>query len=259
MAYMLNDNTGGNVLPLLRKSFAGIVHGTVSRHGGASKGLFAGNNIGFDIGDDADKVERNRERLRTGLGLRHLISSRQVHGDKIYHVRSPLSEDSLDGYDALTTDLADVGLMISHADCQAVLIYDTVRGVVAAVHNGWRGSVANILGKTVAAMNSEYGSLPQDLEIGVSPSLGPCCSEFVNYREELPHDFWKHLVKENHFDFWQITRRQLMRCGIRSQSIAIAGICTSCSVDYFSYRRAVRLDYGITGRNGTVIAMVEKD
>jgi hypothetical protein len=254
---MFKDYNGNNILPLLKKNFPEIAHGTMPRHGGVSKGPFAGNNIGFGVGDDENCVRANRERIKKKFGFTHLVSARQVHGDSVYHVRSPVADCEILECDALVTALPDVGLLIGHADCQAILIYDAVHGVIAAVHNGWRGSVANIIAKTVASMQSEYGSNPADLEIGVSPSLGPCCSEFVNYRDELPRSFWKYLVKDNHFNFWKITNRQLLQCGVQSDSITIAGICTSCSVEYFSYRRAVRLYNGITGRNGSVIAMVK--
>ncbi len=254
---MMSTQTGRNILPLFKRTFADIAHGTVSRHGGQSQAPFAGNNISFSVGDDAEVVRRNRMLIKKNLGFDHLVSAGQVHGDKVVCVKSSGHEDRIvDGCDALVTDRVGVGLLIGHADCQAVLLYDSVRRVIAAVHSGWRGSIANIVGKTVQVMQHEYGCIPANLEVGVSPSLGPCCSEFVNYRDELPRSFWKYLVKENHFDFWQITRRQLLKCGVRHDAVNIAGICTSCSVDYYSYRRACRVKAGITGRNGTVIAMI---
>jgi len=249
-----------DILPLLRTPFDSLVEGTFSRNGGVSKNSFASNNIGFDIGDDADRVLLNREKIKTCAGLDVLVSAKQVHGDDIYHLTTPVAGDCvINCCDALTTDLAGVGLMIGHADCQAVVIYDRQKKVIGAVHSGWRGSAANILGRTVAAMKKKYGSNPTDLEIGVSPSLGPCCSEFVNYREELPRWFRKYLVRDNHFDFWKITLKQLLQAGVPEHAVSTAGICTSCSVDYFSYRRACRSHQGITGRNGTIIAMVAGD
>lgn len=251
---MINGDQG--VLPLLRNSFDNLAEGTFSRHGGVSKNSFASNNIGFDLGDDDDRVLRNREKIKAVAGLDVLVSAKQVHGDDICHLRTPVAGDCvIDRCDALTTDRAGVGLMIGHADCQAAVLYDRRKKVIGAVHSGWRGSGANILGRTVAAMEREYGSNPADLEVGVSPSLGPCCSEFVNYREELPRWFWKYLVKDNHFDFWKITLQQLLQAGVREKAVSFAGICTSCSVEYFSYRRACRLHQGITGRNATIIAM----
>ena len=254
---MIDTQNEKNILPLFKRSFADIVHGTLSRHGGQSQAPFAGNNISFSVGEDAEIVSRNRMLIKKTLGFDYLVSARQVHGDKVVCVKSSVHEDCIiDGCDALVTDRERVGLLIGHADCQAVLLYDSVRRVIAAIHSGWRGSVANIAARTIQVMQDEYGCLPADLEVGVSPSLGPCCSEFIHYRDELPRSFWKYLVKENHFDFWQITSQQLLKCGVRHNAINIAGICTSCSVDYYSYRRACRVKAGITGRNGTVIAMV---
>jgi len=255
-AVAMNNGDLG-ILPLLDKTFVNLVNGTFSRHGGVSRGNFASNNIAFEVGDDADRVLRNRDTIKAVAGFDQLVSAKQVHGHDMYHLRAPVDGDCvINSCDVLTTDLVGVGLMVGHADCQAAVIYDRRQKVIAAVHSGWRGSAVNVLGRTVAAMKMEYGCSPADLEVGVSPSLGPCCSEFVNYREELPPWFWKYLVKDNHFDFWAISLQQLVQAGVARQAISFAGICTSCSVDYFSYRRSCRLQQGKTGRNATIIGMV---
>ncbi|MEE4241086.1 MAG: peptidoglycan editing factor PgeF [Desulfopila sp.] len=254
---MVNSATEKNILPLFKRTYGDVVQGTVSRHGGQSQAPFAGNNISFGVGDNEESVRRNRAQIKKDLGVEYLVSAGQVHGDRVVCITAAINEDSIiDACDALVTNRAGVGLMIGHADCQAILLYDPVRRVIAAIHSGWRGSVANIAARTVQVMQDKYGCVPADLEAGVSPSLGPCCSEFVNYREELPRSFWRYLVKENYFDFWQITFQQLVKSGVRHNAIHISSICTSCSVDYFSYRRACRVKGGITGRNGTVIAML---
>ena len=156
----------------------------------------------------------------------------------------------------MITNQPRAGLLIQHADCQPVMVYDKVNGVIAAIHSGWRGSVVNIIEKTIEEMKLRYGSDPENLVAAVGPSLGPCCSEFVNYKDELPESFLEFQIKKNYFDFWDITRYQLMQCGIKNDSVTIVGECTSCSSDYFSYRRACRNGDGVTGRNGSLIALI---
>ncbi len=63
------------------------------------------------------------------------------------------------------------------------------------------------------------------------------------------------MVRDNYFDFWQISRYQLVNAGMSDERIRAAEICTCCSDDYFSYRRASRLTDGLTGRNCSVIAL----
>ncbi len=104
-------------------------------------------------------------------------------------------------------------------------------------------------------MTAHYGSLPITLQATVSPSLGPCCSEFIHHARELPRSFLAFQTKENYFDFWQISKMQLIQAGLEENNIDIAGQCTSCSADYFSYRRSRRKANGITGRCATGIAL----
>ncbi|MDP3480868.1 MAG: peptidoglycan editing factor PgeF, partial [Desulfoprunum sp.] len=209
------------------------------RHGGASDGLFTSFNTSYTVGDRDFAVTDNRKKVKDILNIDSLVSARQVHGDRIFCLeKRPDADCEIDGYDALVTDLLNVGIMIQHADCQAVLLFDPVRKVIGAVHCGWRGSVQNILGKTVKTMTEAYHSRPEDVLAVISPSLGPCCGEFINHHEELPADFQPFAVRGNHFDFWQISQAQLKVSGLSPSSITVTGICTSCSPDYFSYRRA---------------------
>lgn len=231
-------------------------YGLFDRSGGMSKGVYASLNIALRVGDDERTVLANRQLVKKKMAISTLLLARQVHGDKVFALNSPLTDDvTVDGYDALITNCKGVGLVIQTADCQAILLYDPKKRVIGAVHSGWRSSVADIVGVTVEAMQKEYGTKPADLRVVVSPSLGPCCAEFVNYRQELPPDFEDFMVAENYFDFWEITRWQLQRCGVVGRNIGIAGICTSCSDKHFSYRRACRNGNGVTGRNCSVIAM----
>jgi YfiH family protein len=228
-----------------------------SRHGGVSRGVYASLNVGLHVGDEAEAVVANRQRIKEAMAVPVLFSARQVHGGGIYCLTEPLLTGDLEvaGYDALVTDQPGIGLMIQQADCQAVLLFDPLRRVIAAVHCGWRGSVLRLVPQVVEVMHVRYGSVAADLQAVISPSLGPCCAEFVNHRRELPADFSPFMVQENYFDFWRITRAQLTSAGVADAAIRTAGHCTCCSDDYFSYRRAVRRGIEQTGRNCSVIAL----
>lgn len=229
------------------------------RHGGVSRGVYASLNVGEQVGDLPQAVRENRERVRAALSVAHILSARQVHDTGIFCLTEPLTDNrEVDGCDALITDRPGVGLMIQQADCQAVLLFDPVHQVIAAVHCGWRGSVQNILPRVLQVMAQNYATLPADVQAVISPSLGPCCAEFVNYRLELPPEFEQFMVRKNYFDFWRISRYQLIRAGMSDAHIESANMCTCCSDDYFSYRRASRLQDGLTGRNCSVIALQDK-
>ena len=139
--------------------------------------------------------------------------------------------------DGVVTNIPGVLLVIQVADCQAVVLFDPVKQVVANLHSGWRGSVANIIGRGLDVMVARFGCDPGDIRAGIGPSLGPCCAEFVHYKDELPQAFHKYRQGEYHFDFWAISRDQLIKKGVQPNHIEVAGVCTRCHpTRFFSYR-----------------------
>lgn len=232
-------------------SWSGVSGGFFTRQGGVSLAPFLALNVSYGVGDDPGLVDHNRSLIKKALGLTSLVSARQVHGDGIAVIDASVAQDlEHDGFDALITNQVGVGLMIQQADCQAVVLSDPERRVVANVHAGWRGSVANIIAKTVQQMKEVFGCKPSEVNAAISPSLGPCCAEFVNFSVELPELFHQHQVSTNYFDFWAITTMQLQSAGILAQNIQRAGVCTRCDSNFFSYRRTPR-----TGRCATVVAL----
>jgi len=237
-------------------SSTGLIQATFDRQQGVSASPYASLNCSFGVGDQAKNVQANRNLIKQQLQIDCLVSARQVHGDAVFRLQEvPTSDAEIDGVDALVTNQRGVGLMIQHADCQAVLLHDPARSVIAAVHCGWRGSVIGILGKSVEKMCLWYDSRPHDITAAISPSLGPCCAEFIHHQRELPAAFQAFQDKVNYFNFWEISKGQLMEAGLLPENIKIAAICTACNADFFSYRRATRRGNGRTGRNGSVIAL----
>ncbi len=236
-----------------------IIICSTDRNDGVSSVPFHSQNLSYSVGDNSKSVIKNRTNLKNSLSLSHILSAKQIHGDAVFIAENPLKEDlEVDGYDALMTSISGIGLMVQQADCQAVTLFDPVNSAIAAIHCGWKGSVLNILAKTTRLMTEHYNSAPDTLQAYISPSLGPCCAEFTNHETELPASFLAFQVKENYFDFWQISKMQLQEAGLNEQHIEIVKKCTSCSPDYFSYRRACREGDGRTGRCATVIALQSK-
>jgi YfiH family protein len=228
-----------------------IFHGVFTRQGGVSSGPWASLNVASGVGDKTEHVQKNRQRIKDALGISRLVSTKQVHGAEIYVIEESVPADlEVEGYDALVTNIPEIGLMIQHADCQAVLLYDPVQKAVGIIHAGWRGSVADIIGTAVSVMIKTYATDPANVLAAISPSLGPCCAEFINYQKELPPSFWNLQIRPFYFDFWRLSHRQLCRAGLRQGHISSAGQCTVCNHDYFSFRRD-----GITGRCGSVIGL----
>jgi YfiH family protein len=237
-------------------AFGELEHGITTRRGGYSTTPFQELNLALGVGDDPAAVARNRRRVFRRFAGRPVLL-RQVHGVRVVTVARKDAGLVVGGGppptegDALITDVPGVALTVLVADCQAVLLYDPVRGVVGNVHSGWRGSVGNIIGAAVGAMAARFGCRPEDIRAGVGPSLGPCCAEFIHYRRELPPAFWDYRVGARHFDFWAASFDQLTTAGLRPERIRISRVCSRCrSGEFFSYRAA-----RITGRFAAVIGL----
>ncbi len=234
----------------LLKAYPHVLHATFSRHGGVSEGRFASLNLGHGTPDNAGHIQQNAERVRSVLGVPKIVFPHLSHGVNVHRVSAKTIGETPRA-DALYTTDSNIGLGVTHADCQAAIFYDPVHEAIGVAHCGWRGSVQNIYARLISTLQREIGTQPHNLVVCISPSLGPDHAEFKNYRQELPKDFWEFQVKPQHFDFWAISRMQLIACGVLAKKIEIAETCTVCkSTDYFSHRAEKE-----TGRNATVVAL----
>ncbi len=179
---------------------------------------------------------------------RLVVSVTQVHGTDVLVVdRATAVARSFDGgWDALVTDQPGVLLTVRTADCVPVLIHDPVKGVVAAVHAGWRGATSGIVPKILAVMGRRFGSRPGSLRLSIGPSVGFCCYEVdepVLSRLRAGYAGWKELVRATgpgtaRLNLRALVRGQALSAGVREEGISSVGLCTICHPDlFYSYRR----------------------
>jgi polyphenol oxidase len=177
-----------------------------------------------------------------------LLSVKQVHGtDALIVDRSLSSGDRFHGgWDALVTDQPGVMVAVRTADCVPVLVHDPKRRVVAAIHAGWRGTVAGILPKTIALMASRFGSDPAQLRVSIGPSAGVCCYEVDEpVLEQVAQSCCSsnkivqgHASGKAYLDLKALIREQAQEAGARPDSITAVNLCTICHDNlFFSYRR----------------------
>jgi YfiH family protein len=163
---------------------------------------------------------------------------RQIHSNKIVIAENP--GDQGEG-DALITNRPGIALAVRTADCLPVLMADTRNRAVAAVHAGWRGTILEIVPKTIQAMADHFGTRPNDLAIAVGPGIGPCCFEVG---AEVAHQFSRlfpertDLDRKTKVDLVETNVRLLRRNDGSVGQIATADLCSYCRSDLFdSYRR----------------------
>ena len=206
-----------------------------------------------------------------------LIPLKQIHSDLI-HSFSAVSDEPVSG-DASITNAANMLLTVQAADCVPILLVDPKKRAVAAIHAGWRGTLARIAAKTVGRMQQEFGSKPSDLLAAIGPSIGQCCYEvgvelvtkftaqFADAAEyfdeprtgDEPDPIqWLNMKppghqpppKNVHLDLRKANVSQLKAAGIRAANICVSDLCTACNTDMlFSYRR----EGPITGRLMAVV------
>ena len=231
-------------------SYPHVLHGTFSRHGGVSMDHFASLNLSEETADRHEAVKVNRELVRKAVGVPKVMFAHQIHGNHVHRVTSK-NLDSVPSADALYTTEKNIGLAVTHADCQAAIFYDPIHEAIAIAHCGWRGNVQNVYARVIETFRREFGVQPHNVIVCISPSLGPDHAEFKNYKHEFPKDFWDYQSKPQYFNLWNLSKAQLLKCGILEKNIEIAEICTFCNTkDYFSYRAEKE-----TGRNATIVAL----
>ncbi len=234
-----------------------IAHAFGTRHGGVSREPYATLNLGMSVGDDPQAVEENRRRFfeRFGLQPSQVVRVKQVHGDGVLRVDESLMSQQgfprllLDEgyeYDALITNLHDLALVVTTADCLPLLIHDPVRGSVAAVHAGWRSTAKRIAARALEAMAAAYGTDPGNCRVAIGPGIRRCCFEvdapvMDAMMAALP-TWAEHTVatgpRHFHLDLAGVNRAILMGAGVHPDRIADVGLCTACRTDLFFSHRA---------------------
>ena len=239
-----------------------IPHAFTTRLGGVSEGVFASLNIAMHRGDSDENVKRNYEILAAALGfdLGSLVLTRQTHSDIVRVVTKNdargIDHRNYPESDALITNDAGCALVVFTADCTPILLFDQVTGAVGAVHAGWRGTAADIAGKTVRAMVEQLGCRPENIRAAIGPNIGTCCFETdsdvpdlirTQFGEEV-EDFIipsAEKIGKFHVDLKAVNAHALRRAGV--ENIEISEDCTMCRPDRFWSHRVCGTARGSQG------------
>ena len=236
-----------------------VPHAFTTRSGGVSEGAFSSLNIAMHRGDAPENVEKNYAILADALDfdVNQLVLTRQTHSD-IVRVVTKSDACGLDHHlypecDALITDDAGCALVVFTADCTPILLWDSTTGAVGAVHAGWRGTAADIAGKTVRAMQSEFGCNPRNIRAAIGPNIGACCFETDSdvpkaIIETFGNDAAALISKSGekyHVDLKAVNALALRRAGV--ESIEISDNCTMCDPQRFWSHRITGANRGSQG------------
>jgi polyphenol oxidase len=170
----------------------------------------------------------------------------QVHLTKIVTVTGATTREELQDTDALITSEPGVGIAVMSADCVPVLLYDRKNRVIAAVHSGWRGTVARIVEKTLLHLKRTFGTEGRNVIAGIGPSVSQDAYEVgTEVIEEVNRNFGSHhgLFKEHangkaKLDLWSANKTLLLEFGVPENQVEISGLCTVLNnKNFFSARK----------------------
>ena len=241
-----------------------LTHAIFTRQGGVSEAPYHSLNLSISSGDDPTAVEKNLQLACQTLNItpQQTVACQLVHGAEIIAVTKTNRQVSMGLADGLITATPGVYLFMRFADCTPLLFYDSVKAAVGLTHAGWRGTIKNVAGATVTAMEQRLGCRSEHITAVVGPAIGPCCyevgPEVITAAEKKLEDPTKLLVRRNgsnsraYFDLWEANRRQLMAAGIKR--IIQTKFCTACHTNTFFSHRAEK---GRTGRFGVLIGLKE--
>ena len=240
-----------------------VSHLMTMRAGGVSEGDLWSMNLSFSRGDRKENVEENFRRAAALLGCSpgDIVCSDQTHTTNIRLVTSvdkgkgvvrPKDYSDVDG---LITSEPGIALATFYADCVPLLFVDPVRRAVGLSHSGWRGTAQGMGARTAEAMREAFGSRPEDLLVGIGPSI---CRDCYEVSEDVA-DAFRALFSEPGFqklpvrlsdvlsakgngkyqlDLWKANEAVCLSAGILPQHISVTDVCTCCNPDRLFFHRA---------------------
>ena len=241
-------------------------HAFTTRFGGVSRGYLESLNLGSNRGDDPENVFENYRLLgeATGIDVYRMAFTKQVHGNTVRVV----SEADVHEFgtavpyeaDGVVTNIPGLALICFTADCVPVLLCDSENGVIAAVHCGWRSSVADILGNAVGEMCA-LGARTETICAAIGPAISKCCfevgGEVIEAAQaylggELEGLYTPGKPGKYYLDLKGANAHRLLQLGLREENIAVSDECTFCAYEKFWSHRYTA---GQRGSQGALIVL----
>lgn len=215
----------------------------------------------FSVGKGVHGTEPGTDARETGLqgesilvDAAHIMIPRQTHSTNVCYVDFA---GEVPDTDAVITDKAGLCIAVKTADCIPVLLYDSRRHIIAAVHAGWRGTVGRIVEKTLLQMRSRAGDVSAIIGPGISLESFEVGDEV--YEQFLQAGFPMGRLAERFpstdGERWHINLKDANRWLLEQNGITrilVSDIDTLTSPHFYSARR----DTINTGRNINGIMIV---
>jgi len=160
--------------------------------------------------------------------------------------------------DGLITGEKAVYLMVKHADCAPIYLYDKKQKVVGILHSGWKGTRDQIVVKGIEIMLNKFHSNSKDIKVGIGPCAHLCCYYFEKtwpHQELLDKPEWKAYIKRQgnkyYIDLPGFIKHSAIREGVLESNFFISPFCTICDNRFHSWTR--QRQNGEQNKNGVSI------
>ena len=239
-----------------------LKHGFFNSKGGISKNIYKSLNCGPGSKDKSSNVRKNLELVRKKIkhSAKDIFLLNQIHSNKYIYIDKKYQFKSKPKVDAVITNQTNLPIAILTADCVPILICDSKKKIIAAVHAGWKGAFKGIVDKVIKFMIKK-GSKPQN----ITAVIGPCISidnyevqnDFKNKflrKDRKNKIFFKSKYKKLYFDLSKYVKSVLLKNKIKKiEKIKIDTF--DIKNKFFSARRALSLKHDDYGRNISIIML----
>jgi hypothetical protein len=240
--------------PAIFSAHSNLVAAQSTRNEGLGKAPYASLNLGLHTQENPAVVKENRRLFFNDLGFdpSQIAGSHQVHGTTILVVKKP---GQYEGFDALITTEKDILLSVTIADCTPILIFDPTTETVAAIHAGWRGTIDEIVLKTLAEMQLHFKVKAQNCLAYIGPCIDRNTFEVdADVANHFANEFkdWDPIRQKYLVDLKKANQSQLESIGLLPENIETSPYSTVAHNNFFFSHRKER---GQTGRMLCVIGM----
>ena len=195
----------------------------------------AKNQINFNKNTEEGKL--NLQKIMEMYNLNDIGYLNQIHSDLVFNFDGNIKDG-----DALITDQTNIAIGVFTADCVPVILVDITKGVIAAVHSGWKGTKALIVSKTIEELQEKFHCSAENIRVYIGPHIGGCCYEVS---KELVEQFTSEQIysnikinNNNKLDLKECILAQLKQKCIKEENIYATNTCTACNDQFelHSYR-----------------------
>lgn len=196
------------------------------------------------------------------LDYNQIVRPAQNHTDKVKNIiqkeRNTLEYNPkyLTDTDGLITTTSNIILSTTNADCILFLLFDPIHKVIANVHSGWRGTLQEIIIKTVKQMQEINHSNPSDIICCICPSIRKCHFEVDKEVKDLFYNKFKYLPNideiiertgnKYHIDTILLNKTLLQNIGLKNENIIDSNICSVCHSNQINSYRIDKENYKLS-------------